>query len=100
MGLTLPIGIEGDAYRQATTGATKEGTCEPRDLLALHGDVKLAINELDARSVESGDREVNGALGIVEIGVQVELLLTCGDIKVQRLDAVHTTQTGMGIKSS
>ena len=41
---------------------------------------------------------MNGALGIMEIGVQVELLLTCGDIKVQRLDAVHTTQTCMGIK--
>ena len=100
MGLTLPIGVEGDAYRQATTGASKEGTREARDLFALHGDVKLAIEELDARSVESGDREVNGALGIVEIGVQVELLLVARDIEVQRLDAVHTAQTGMGIKGS
>ena len=48
MGLALPIGVEGDAYRQTTIGAAKEGTREPRDLLSLHGNVKLAINELDA----------------------------------------------------
>ena len=102
VGLAGPVGVDGDASDggAAGGGASEEGAGEPGDLVLLHGDIEGALGIDAARGVEGCDREVDGALGVVEEGVEVELLLRGRDIELHVLLAVDTTEAGLGIESA
>ncbi len=102
MGLAGPIGVDGDASDggAARGGASEEGAGEPGDLVLLHGDIEGAFSIDAARGVEGCDREMDGALGVVQEGVEVELLVISRDIELHILFAVDTTEAGLCIESA
>ena len=101
VGLAGPVGIDrhtSDSSTACTCASTEEGAREPGNVVLLHGDIEVALGYLDARSVEGTYREVDGTLGIVQEGVEVELLVISRNVELYVLLAIHGAEAGFCIE--
>ena len=97
----IPGGVDVDADLGVVgTASIEEGACEPRDLVTGEGDIELSFAVYVFCGIEGCYLEVDGAFLIVEDGVEVELLLSGGDIELDVLLAVDTAQSGAGIEGA
>ena len=96
------MGVDGDVEGGGLgVGASEEVTGVPGDLVGGEGDIEGALAEDIAGGIEGGGGEVDGALRtLIGEGVEVELLLTCGDVISHHLGAVHTALTCSGIEGT
>jgi len=96
---TGPLGgdIEGEGERLGV-GVGEVGAGEPGDLVLGHGDVKLVFVQHIIIGIMGGDREMDGAGGVMQEGVEVELLLGCRGVDLELLRAVHAAKACGGIE--
>ena len=96
------MGVDGDVEGGGLgVGASEEVTGVPGDLVSGEGDIEGALAEDIAGGIEGGGGEVDGALcTLIGEGVEVELLLTFGDVIGDGLGAFHTALACSGIEGT
>ena len=101
MSFSGPVGVDIDGGGEGLgVGVREIGTGEPGDLILEHGDIELFLVEHIRVDIIGCDQEMDGACGVVQEGIEVELFCSRGGTELEGLRTVDTAKACGGIEGT